>query len=79
MWPVWGNVARLVAAGLGCWLAMRAGHGLTGVFVAQATALVVDGLLNSYAIMAACGSGRCAGRPRLGSSEIGKDAAMLAR
>ncbi|MES2101195.1 MAG: MATE family efflux transporter [Pseudomonadota bacterium] len=52
MWPVWGNVARLIVAGLGGWLALRAGYGLMGVFVAQAAALVVYGLLNSYAIMA---------------------------
>ena len=52
MWPVWGNVARLIVAGVGGWLALRAGYGLMGVFVAQAAALVVYGLLNSYAIMA---------------------------
>ena len=52
MWPVWGNVARLVVAGLGGWLALRAGFGLPGVFAAQAAGLVVYGLLNAGAIMA---------------------------
>jgi putative MATE family efflux protein len=52
MWPVWGNVARLLVAGIGGWLALRSGAGLTGVFVAQAAALVVYGSLNSWAIWA---------------------------
>jgi putative MATE family efflux protein len=52
MWPVWGNVARLLVAGIGGWLALRAGAGLTGVFVAQAAALVVYGLVNASAIWA---------------------------
>jgi putative MATE family efflux protein len=52
MWPVWGNVARLLVAGIGGWLALRSGAGLTGVFVAQAAALVVYGSLNAWAIRA---------------------------
>jgi Na+-driven multidrug efflux pump len=52
MWPVWGNVARLLVAGIGGWLALRSGAGLTGVFVAQAAALVVYGSLNAWAIWA---------------------------
>ncbi|MES2992551.1 MAG: MATE family efflux transporter [Pseudomonadota bacterium] len=52
MWPVWGNFARLLVAGIGGWLALRAGAGLTGVFVAQAAALVVYGLINATAIWA---------------------------
>ena len=52
LWPVWGNVARLLVAGLGGWLALKAGWGLTGVFVAQAAGLVVYGAVNASAIMA---------------------------
>ena len=52
LWPVWGNVARLVVAGLGGWLALRAGFGLAGVFAAQAGGLVVYGAFNSSVILA---------------------------
>jgi len=75
MWPVWGNVARLIVAGVGGWLALRAGYGLMGVFVAQAAALVVYGLLNSWAIMA----GAWFGPLRLGLHAVSKEGAMLAR
>lgn len=51
LWPVWGNVARVVVAGLFGWLALRAGFGLSGVFAAQAAGLVVYGLVNSLAIL----------------------------
>jgi putative MATE family efflux protein len=54
MWPVWGNVARLAVAGLGGWLALRAGWGLVGVFAAQGAGLVVYGLLNALSIL--CGA-----------------------
>lgn len=58
LWPVVGNVARLIVAGLGGWLALHlasqgAGFGaqsLTWVFVAQAVALVVYGLFNAGAV-----------------------------
>ncbi|MDB5956915.1 MATE family efflux transporter [Ramlibacter sp.] len=49
-WPVIGNLARLAVAGLGGWLAARAGWGLPGVFAAQGAALVVYGLLNAAAV-----------------------------
>jgi putative MATE family efflux protein len=74
LWPVWGNVARLVVAGLGGWLALRAGFGLVGIFVAQAAGLVVYGLVNSLAIMAGAWFGPLRWPPRAAS----KDAAMLA-
>ena len=51
LWPVWGNIARLVVAGLFGWLALRAGLGLFGVFAAQAAGLVVYGLVNALAIL----------------------------
>jgi putative MATE family efflux protein len=73
LWPVWGNVARLVVAGLGGWLALRAGFGLVGIFVAQAAGLVVYGLVNSLAIMAGAWFG-----PLRWPRAASKDAAMLA-
>ena len=50
LWPVIGNIARLAVAVTGGWLALRWGSGLTGVFVAQAVALVIYGLVNAWAI-----------------------------
>nr|WP_242671399.1 MATE family efflux transporter [Hylemonella gracilis] len=54
LWPVAGNVARLIVAGLGGWLALRwVGAGvesLAWVFAAQAVALVVYGLINAGAV-----------------------------
>lgn len=50
LWPVIGNVARLAVAVTGGWLALRWGGGLAGVFVAQAVALVIYGLVNASAI-----------------------------
>jgi len=50
LWPVLGNIARLVVAAAGGWLAWRAGWGLAGVFAAQALALVAYGGINAAAI-----------------------------
>ncbi|MDH4428727.1 MAG: MATE family efflux transporter [Acidovorax sp.] len=50
LWPVLGNVARLVVALAGGWMALHWGSGLAGVFAAQAAAMVVYGLLNAWAI-----------------------------
>jgi putative MATE family efflux protein len=54
LWPVVGNVARLIVAGVGGWLALRwVGAGvesLAWVFAAQAVALVVYGLFNVGAV-----------------------------
>ncbi|MDW5443540.1 MATE family efflux transporter [Polaromonas sp. SM01] len=50
LWPVIGNIARLLVAVTGGWLALRWGSGLTGVFVAQGVALVIYGLVNAWAI-----------------------------
>jgi putative MATE family efflux protein len=49
-WPVTGNIARLACAGLGGWIALTLGFGLTGVFVAQGAALVIYGLINASAV-----------------------------
>ena len=50
LWPMLGNVSRLLVAAIGGWLALRAGSGLQGVFAAQAIALVIYGVLNASAI-----------------------------
>ncbi len=50
LWPVLGNIARLVVAVAGGWLALRGGYAITGVFAAQAAAMVVYGIANAWAI-----------------------------
>jgi putative MATE family efflux protein len=52
LWPVIGNLARLAIALAGGWLAIQTWHSLTGVFAAQAAALVLYGCLNAWAIRA---------------------------
>jgi putative MATE family efflux protein len=52
MWPVMANIVRLSVAALGGWLALKAGGGLAAVFLAQAAALVMYGLLNAAAVAA---------------------------
>ena len=58
LWPVAGNVARLAVAAIGGWLAIRWGGGLVQVFMAQAAALVVYGVLNAAAIAGGAWFGR---------------------
>ena len=62
-WPVVGNLARLVVAGLGGWLALRWSGNLTSVFVAQGVALVVYGTVIASAIAGGAWFGRV-GWPR---------------
>lgn len=50
LWPVIGNLVRLFIAIAGCFVAVRAGWGLTGIFAAQATALVCYAAINTTAI-----------------------------
>lgn len=51
LWPVIGNLARLATAALGGWLALAVwSTGLHGVFIAQAAALVIYGLVNTWAV-----------------------------
>ena len=52
LWPVIGNIVRLVIALAGGWLAIWYWNSLTGVFAAQAIALVIYGSLNAWAIYA---------------------------
>ena len=50
LWPVLGNIARLVVAVAGGWLALHGGYAIAGVFAAQAAAMVVHGIANAWAI-----------------------------
>ncbi|MBC7380337.1 MAG: hypothetical protein H7346_23275 [Burkholderiaceae bacterium] len=50
-------------AAIGGWLALRAGGGLVTVFIAQAVALVVYGVINGWAIAGGARFGRV-GWPR---------------
>ena len=50
LWPVLGNIARLLVAVAGGWLALRSDGGLGDLFIAQALALVVYGLVNAAAV-----------------------------
>jgi putative MATE family efflux protein len=63
LWPVLGNVARLLVAGLGGWLVLRWGGGLAGVFAVQGAALVVYGVMIASAIAGGAWFGRV-GWPR---------------
>ncbi|MBO9513691.1 MAG: MATE family efflux transporter [Variovorax sp.] len=63
LWPVLGNIARLLVAGLGGWLALQGGGGLVHVFVAQGAALVVYGVLIASAVAGGAWFGRV-GWPR---------------
>ena len=50
LWPVLGNIARLVVAVAGGWLALHGGYAIAGVFAAQAAAMVVYGIAKAWAI-----------------------------
>jgi hypothetical protein len=57
-WPVGGNIARLVVAAVGGWLAIRWGGGLAQVFLVQGAALVVYGVVSASAIAGGAWFGR---------------------
>lgn len=57
-WPVGGNVARLLVAGIGGWWALQSGGTLSQVFAAQAVALVVYGSMNALAVAGGVWFGR---------------------
>ena len=58
LWPVAGNIVRLAVAAVGGWLAIRLGGGLAQVFMAQAAALVVYGIVITAAIAGGAWFGR---------------------
>jgi Na+-driven multidrug efflux pump len=52
LWPLLANMARLVIAAFGGWLALRWSGNLTYVFIALAVALAAFGLINAAAVAA---------------------------
>ena len=70
LWPVIGNIMRLMVALTGGWLAIRYWNSLAGVFIAQAVALVIYGSLNAWAIAGGAWFGRV-GWPRM-TAELAK-------
>ena len=58
LWPVMGNLARLVVAAVGGWLAIRWGGGLAQVFAIQGVALLVYGVVIAAAIAGGAWFGR---------------------
>ena len=53
-----GNIARLIIAVTGGWLALRWGGGLSGVFTTQGVALVIYGLIITAAVAGGAWFGR---------------------
>ena len=70
LWPVAGNVARLAVAAIGGWLAIRCGGGLAQVFMAQAAALVVYGIVIAAAIAGGAWFGRVGWPCRTSTSSV---------
>ena len=58
LWPVMGNLARLLVAAIGGWLAIRWGGGLAEVFAMQGAALLVYGIVIASAIAGGAWFGR---------------------
>jgi putative MATE family efflux protein len=50
LWPLLANMARLVIAAAGGWLALHVDGGMSGVFLALAVALVAFGSINAAAV-----------------------------
>jgi putative MATE family efflux protein len=50
LWPLIANMARLIIAAAGGWLALYVGGGVSGVFLALAVALVAFGSINAAAV-----------------------------
>jgi putative MATE family efflux protein len=50
LWPLLANIARLIIAAGGGWLALRWTGSLTGVFIALSVALATFGLINAAAV-----------------------------
>ena len=62
LWPFLANLARLVIATCGGWLALRWTGNATGVFIALAVALAAFGLINAAAVAGGAWFGRAATR-----------------
>jgi putative MATE family efflux protein len=62
LWPFLANLARLIIAACGGWLALRWTDSVTGVFIALAAALAAFGLINAAAVAGGAWFGRGASR-----------------
>jgi putative MATE family efflux protein len=58
LWPLLANMARLIIAALGGWLALRWTGDLTAVFIALSVALATFGLINAAAVAGGAWFGR---------------------
>ena len=58
LWPFLANLARLIIAACGGWLALRWTGDVTGVFIALAAALAAFGLINAAAVAGGAWFGR---------------------
>jgi putative MATE family efflux protein len=58
LWPLLANMARLVIAALGGWLALRWTGNMSDVFIALAVALAAFGLINAAAVASGAWFGR---------------------
>ncbi len=64
MWPLLANLARLIIAAGGGWLALRWTGNLSDIFIALGAALAAFGLINGAAIAGGAWFGRTgAGQP----------------
>jgi hypothetical protein len=60
LWPLLANLTRLAIAAAGGWLALRWSGRLPEVFVAQAAALSIFGLIVAAAVARGAWFGKCA-------------------
>jgi putative MATE family efflux protein len=72
LWPFLGNLARLVIAAGGGWLALRWTGSLTGVFIALAVALSAFGLINAAAVASGVWFRGAGAAVRVSAREIAK-------
>jgi Na+-driven multidrug efflux pump len=68
LWPLLANMARLLIAALGGWLALRWTGSLTEVFIALSVALATFGLINAAAVASGVWFGKTARKPAVASS-----------
>jgi putative MATE family efflux protein len=68
LWPLLANMARLLIAAIGGWLALRWTGSLTEVFIALSVALATFGLINAAAVASGVWFGKPARKPAVAAS-----------
>ena len=68
LWPLLANMARLLIAAVGGWLALRWTGSLTEVFIALSVALATFGLINAAAVASGVWFGKPASKPAVAAS-----------